>query len=266
MGRLRWFMQGVSHYITLWIGVRYGKKFPMHFVCGYPRSGTTWFSEMLADYLNLPRPNLYVLPLGFACVVHTHAPPKHRLSDCFYIIRDGRDCLVSAYFKALKHLKTNPDYIYRKRYLDLFGGDLGDVENNLTRYVRYTFEHSKVHWGEHVLGWMQKSQTNNSIVIVRYEDLVMDPVPVFIKALREKYGEVREDLAIEAVNRQSLDRQRSRPSEQHRTYIWQGAIGSWRKWFTRECGEIFDSYAGEALIAGGYEKDHQWVLNLPDRL
>jgi len=74
MERINWFMRSVSHYTTMSIGSRFGEKFPMHFVCGYPRSGTTWFSELLADYLNLPRPNMYIFPIGFASVIHTPVP------------------------------------------------------------------------------------------------------------------------------------------------------------------------------------------------
>ena len=73
----------------------------MHFVCGYPRSGTTWFNEMLADYLNLPRPNHYIFPIGFAPVIHTHWNADSYLNDCFYNVRDGRDAVVSAYFKTI---------------------------------------------------------------------------------------------------------------------------------------------------------------------
>ncbi len=140
MGRLTWFMEASAHYITLWIGEHYGSTFPMHFVCGYPRSGTTWFSEMLASYLNLPRPNHYRLPLAFASVVHTHAEPKSKLDDCFYIVRDGRDAVLSHYFMIVRAVKNNPDFVHRDRYLKLFGApfDADNIDHNLPLFIEYT--------------------------------------------------------------------------------------------------------------------------------
>jgi len=145
----------------MWIGTRYGNRFPVKSVCGYPRSGTTWSSELLADYLNLPRPRHYLLPLAFACVVHTHVPPNHRLDDCFYVVRDGRDALVSGYFRLIKTLREDEEFVYRDRYLKLFDRNLKDREKNLAAYVRFTFREKKADWGNHVLGWMTKAQRNS---------------------------------------------------------------------------------------------------------
>ncbi|CAN0527606.1 unnamed protein product [Scytosiphon promiscuus] len=89
----------------MYIGKKWGQSFPMYFVCSFPRSGSTWLSEMLADYLNLPRPSHYIFPIGFSSIVHTHTAPRLGLKDCFYIYRDGRDCYLSFYKYLVKVLE-----------------------------------------------------------------------------------------------------------------------------------------------------------------
>lgn len=258
--RIKWLMVALSHKITMQIGARYGSSFPMHFVCGYPRSGTTWFSELLADYLNLPRPRHYILPLGFSCVVHTHVPASHRLSDCFYVLRDGRDCLVSAYFKLVKNMAEDENYVYSDLYNDLFEGSFDDPRKNIELYIDHLFTHRKHHWGRHVKGWLDKQQQHpNQIVIARYEDLVQDTKAAFSQVLHNKYGEVREEFVESAVERQKFERQIKRAEEQHRTFLRKGKSGDWRNWFTAETARIFDQYAGDVLIQAGYEQDHNWV-------
>ncbi|HDD62166.1 MAG TPA: hypothetical protein ENF22_06535 [Chloroflexi bacterium] len=258
--RIKWLMVALSHKITMQIGARYGPGFPMHFVCGYPRSGTTWFSELLADYLNLPRPRHYILPLGFSCVVHTHVPSSHRLSDCFYVLRDGRDCLVSAYFKLIKNMEDDKDYVYGDVYAELFGGNYDDPGKNIELYVDYIFTHRKHHWGRHVKGWLDKKRQHpETIVIARYEELVRETREAFIQVLLEKYGSVKEEFVNSAVERQQFERQIKRSEDQHRTFLRKGKTGDWRNWFTPESARIFDKYAGDVLIEAGYEQDHSWI-------
>lgn len=255
MERINWFMRGAAHHTTMWIGARFGEKFPMHFVCGYPRSGTTWFSELLADYLNLPRPNMYIFPIGFASVIHTHVPPSHRLNDCFYVVRDGRDSIVSAYFKAIERLKNDTPDVYRNKLLKVFDDDLDNIAHNLPAYIQFRFEEKGQNWGTHVLGWLQKAQRYpKQIVVVKYEDMLSDPEGTFTKVLQEKYGDVDKNLVAVAVQRQQFDRQRKRPSDQHRTYMRKGVAGDWRNWFTPECNTLFEQYAGEALKKAGYSE------------
>ena len=265
MGRISWFLQGTAHYTTMWIGARYGERFPMHFVCGYPRSGTTWFSELLADYLNLPRPRHYIFPIGFAAIIHTHVEPQHRLNDCFYVVRDGRDSIVSHYFKLTKTLVEDPDFIYRDRYLKLFGSDFDakDTAKNLPLFMYSVFENRKMHWGQHVQGWMQKAkQYPNKIVPIKYEDLLEDSASAFTAALMQKYNVVDEALARECAQRQDFNRQKKRPAGQQRTFMRKGIAGDWCNWFTPECAQIFDAYAGETLIEAGYEIDRSWLQSV----
>ena len=255
--------RALSHRITLLIGIRYGYKFPMHFVCGFPRSGTTWFSEMLANYLNLPRPRHYVLPIGFASVIHTHVDSGSNLNDCFYVIRDGRDCLVSLYFYVLKKLKDDR-YAARNRFKRLFGPDFDpdDLDRYLPRFIEDQFLRplgSKEHWGQHTIRWHQKSFSNGNIVTTRYEDLLNSVHKEFVRVLMEKYQTV-DEISVQAVlERHSFEQMKRRRPDHHGTFLRKGKAGDWSNYFNLECAQIFDHYAGETLIELGYELDNSWV-------
>jgi len=258
-------MQGLSHHLTISIGKRYQSKFPMHFVCGFPRSGTTWFSEMLADYLNLPRPRHYILPIGFASVIHTHSEPNAGINDCFYVIRDGRDAITSMYFYFGKSMKEQ-NIVGRDWLSRVFDNQFEtmNVDKYLPRFIEYIFKHpvgTKSHWGDHTRGWLgiQSEQSPGSIVVVRFEALLEDTASSFEHALISKYQCIDCEFAKEAVNRQTFRRQKKRSMDQQRTLLRKGISGDWKNYWNRECGQIFDYFAGEDLIELGYEIDRSWI-------
>jgi hypothetical protein len=67
-----------------------------------------------------------------------------------------------------------------------------------------------------------------------------------------------------AVRRHDFSRSAGRQAgqEDRGSFRRKGASGDWRNHFTREAGEVFDSYAGDALIDFGYETDRSWVAGL----
>src|SRR5688572_4239666 len=73
------------------------KRLPIYLVSEFPKSGGTWFSQMLADYLGIPFPR-HRLPRFESCVMHGHYLYHPRFRNAFCMLRDGRDVMVSAYY------------------------------------------------------------------------------------------------------------------------------------------------------------------------
>lgn len=65
-------LRAASHHVTWFLGTRFTKAIPLVFVVGYPKSGTTWACQLVADYMQLPFPRYSLLPIGCPAVVHGH--------------------------------------------------------------------------------------------------------------------------------------------------------------------------------------------------
>ncbi|UZR95494.1 sulfotransferase domain-containing protein [Chondrinema litorale] len=261
MSKVRWFLEGTSHYATMYIGKKWGNNFPMYFVCSFPRSGSTWLSELLADYFNLPRPSHYIFPIGFSSVIHTHVSPNFGLKDCFYIYRDGRDCYLSFYQYLLKNLiekgeEFNEFGFWKKRFKK---GDYKEhFDENFSIYLETQFK-KKWHWGKHTLGWIEKSKNYKNVELIKFEDLKNNPLGIMTEVLEKRFGYISISSLEEAVKRQSIQTQKNRPKDQHRTFIRKGETGDWKNYFHRESADIFNYYAGKSLIKLGYEENSEWL-------
>ncbi|RMG74050.1 MAG: hypothetical protein D6711_09755, partial [Chloroflexi bacterium] len=98
---LLWFSDSVfkptSRSIVQLYARRYGKAIGLVYVGGFPKSGTTWISRMVAHYLALPMIGHSYLGLGFPAVIHHHWSYHPAFVRSAFVIRDGRDVMVSIY-------------------------------------------------------------------------------------------------------------------------------------------------------------------------
>lgn len=264
MNRIKWLFFLTSRTLTIQLGIHQKQKPFIHFVCGYPRSGTTWFSEMLSSYLGVPCPRHYLLPITYPSVIHTHSDPYSRISNCFYIVRDGRDALVSFYYYIANKMKDK-SYVARTRFLRLLGRELKaeDIEQNFSRFLEVIFNNplsTSTHWGAHAIGWLHKSILfPGSVIFLKYENLRTNTSLEFSHVLQQKFGIVDEKLVEEISMSHQFDLQKRKFPKDHKTYLRKGASGDWKSVFNQESREIFDHFAGDALIELEYEKDHSWV-------
>ena len=84
-------LRTTSHHLTWFPGTRFPDAIPLVFVTGYPKSGTTWACQMVADYLRLPFPRFTLLPVGCPAAVQGHQRVWKRYRKGVYVLRDGRD-------------------------------------------------------------------------------------------------------------------------------------------------------------------------------
>ena len=256
-----WFMKGSAHYLTMHIGFRYAKQFPMYFVVGFPRSGTSWLSDLVADYYNLPRPKHYYLPVAFASVLHTHFKPNRRFKNTFYTHRDGRDAYTSYYFVMLKLVKDNPEGFYGKYYRNLLGDRIFDEAFHQRNFYLFLKDHleRKISWSKHIDIWLSAAEKNREIVVLSYEGLLKDTYGTLAAAVRQLDGEVNEEILRDIIEKNSFEKQKKRPESQHKTPLRKGKNNTWKELFTRDSALLFDQYCGNLLVRLGYEKDRRWL-------
>lgn len=229
----------------------------------FPKSGGSWFSQMLGDSLGIPFPRLERPPLQ-KCVMQGHHvySPNFSTKNMVCVLRDGRDILVSFYHHMYFGSKLQPSFAAptwrRKAPFDNFE----DVRENMPAYIEYMFtdyanEGRHFHWKTFV-----DSYWGRDILFVRYEDLLTQPVDELARVTEHLKGApVDRQRIAEIVRKYSFENQakRKRGSENKKSFLRKGISGDWKNYFSQEACEVFDRYAGDTLIKTGYEKDRSWV-------
>lgn len=263
-------MQRVSMLTTRGVARYFGEAFPFYYVMEYPKSGGSWLADMIADYLQIPRPVQPVFPIGFRAVIHGHWGYSARLRRVVYLYRDGRDVATSMYFRALQLVHNSPDKSIRsyfaRRVPSLLEVEAGDA-SQLPRFLQeWAVGRLGTHtgWSTHIEQW---AFGRPHVVTVSYEQLLENPVTHLGRVLHAITGEEAKPERLAAtVHKFSFQQQagRSPGSEDRTSFLRKGVAGDWRTHFARESGKIFDSHFGDALVRLGYEADRDWWRSLPE--
>lgn len=270
--RLHRWMVASSHYVTWFLGRNFPAAFPLVFVTGFPKSGTVWVTRMIADYLQLPYPHYSVFPIGCHAVVHGHqrVPGTHLRGA--YVMRDGRDAMVSLYFHMARSLPEGDNPRMSRKQKQLFPGLVNkrNVRENLPQFLERQlarpFASQGMHWGQHVKTYL--SGNFSKFASVKYEDLLADPHQHLAATVEKICGEDADPQQVRAtVWKYSFEQQagRKRGREDRSGFLRKGTSGDWRHHFSRAAGDVFDHYCGDALIAAGYETDRSWLDQLVEK-
>jgi len=260
--KYRW-MIGASHRLSFALARWFPKALPMVFVVGYPKSATTWASQLVADYLRLPFPQHSILPVGCSAVLQGHQSVSKSFPTAVYVVRDGRDVLISGFH----HLKNQVDAgggakIHRKYFKSI------DLSRPLTELLPSFIEHCARHpvackenWGDHVRTYFDSK--NDRVQIVKYEELLANPTETLTELMRRlsKEETIDESRIAEAVERYSFGRQTAKATadDSKTSYLRSGKSGGWRDKFDKASAKIFDKHFGDALVLAGYEVDSSWT-------
>ena len=268
--RLRGKTEAVSTRLTRLVSAYFGDRLPMYVVAEFPRSGGTWLSNMMADYLRCPKVGPSIIPFACRCVVHNHWRFHKRIRRCVYLSRDGRDVMTSFYFHRLR--LANPEFgdysASAAERMDAIlgkGYDAADTATNLPKFLRYEFEHphsaGRHNWATHVREWFD-SNGRDGILYMTYEQLLADPV----NALRQCVEHVSPITADHRLLERTVEHYamakvtgRKQGEEDRGSFVRKGIAGDWKNHYGQEAAEVFQKYAGAELIALGYETDANWV-------
>lgn len=257
-------MVAASHHVTFFLGRRFPSAVPLVYVVGYPKSGTTWACQVIADCMLLPFPRHSLLPLGCAAVVHGHELVRRDYPRGVYSIRDGRDAVISSYFFFLRGVPDTDDPPLPRRIRRYFPRlkNKHDVAGNLVPFIEEEMRRPRFghHWGGHVRAYYDVAHPR--MPMLKYEDMLNDGAEHVAQCISKLTGDepdVRRAQA--ALDKYSFARQAKRqPGQEDRDrFLRKGQAGDWRNYFTKEAAEIFDHHCGEMLVRSGYEPDRSWV-------
>ena len=225
------------------------------FIAGYPKSGNTWFqlitvgllygfnAELVPDSLVqdlVPDMHFkrfyrrYSTPMFFK----THNPPSPEYKKVVYLLRDGRDAVVSYYYHTC----------------DLSGREIDFVEF-VEQYNIFSLK-----WHEHVNLWLSNPY-NAEMLVIKYEDLkqnglrTLDQYCSFLNISRSK-GHLQT-----VISETDFEKMRFREKKlgwddpnwpKDKPFIRRGVVGSYKDEFPKVALDKFLAESQETLEKYGY--------------
>jgi hypothetical protein len=227
------------------------------FIIGFPKSGHTWTQNLVAEALygfNIDETTSGLLLHDLVPDIHfrecykryrtpmffkAHALPQPDFKRVIYLLRDGRDAMVSYHHFLEATHNRSLDFLHMVRS----GEDLFPCK-----------------WHEHVSQW-RANPYKADIITVRYEDLKTD-TPAQLERMLSFAGIKRDKAQIEtAVRRSSFSRMQEREKKvgmgnpdwpRDRLFVRRGHVGSYKDEMPPEVQEAFLAEAGPVMREVGY--------------
>lgn len=243
-------------------------------IVSYPRSGSTWLGYLLSECCGVPYVNKIedletkrsvlepqkleegrIDSIKYIVRSHTRdvaGAPSDGDGRTIYLLRDGRDVLVSYYFYRNFFVPERLPWHMRSLFharRRLRGG--------FNRQFAATIEDNAPLWKEHLINWQGVVSDD---CVIKYEDLIKSPIERLRQLLKFLNVPVPHEKLVEAVEKHSFNAKNGRdPGEEDvRSFKRKAVSGDWRNHFDERHKEIFKSHAGDVLIELGYEDDLSW--------
>jgi hypothetical protein len=179
-----------------------------------------------------------------------------------YIVRDGRDVLISERFRNLveesKFLKSEDKHIIQ---------ELRKNPTQFTNGTRSIFTEAVIR--RVVAGWVTNLQEtddegrklfNHHYCSVRYEDLLARPYEEMQKLWKflGVQAEVLENAILREMSSNPDEEWQTKRNEDIASFLPKGQAGNWQRLFTARDKVVFKEVAGDMLVKWRYERDLNW--------
>jgi hypothetical protein len=236
------------------------------FLTSYPRSGNTWtrflvgnlvHTEQAVTFLNVERlvPDMYKhsdhylrnLPRPRFLKSHEVFDPRYK--RVIYIVRDPRDVAISQYHWEMKQKSVLDEY---------------PIEEFVPRWIEGIYWNRLANWGDHVSSWLSTRQGSDSFVVVRYEDLIANPLPELAKVAKLLGIEPANQRLTRAMELSSADRMRqlestqggkwvqTRYTRQDKAFVRAAASGGWKSVLPAQSVRQIEAAWGSVMTHLGY--------------
>lgn len=179
-----------------------------------------------------------------------------------YIVRDGRDALVSHRFQ---NFIDGPQFLRRGdlRLRDQFAKDPTPfLEGKRSIFTANALKRMAQSWTDNVTDTHQlgRQHYGERYYALRYEDLLTRPYEMLARLWRMLGAEpMGMEERVEAEMKKNPDAEwQVEKAPELAAALEKGRWGTWRELFTQQDREEFKKIAGETLVAWGYEESLDW--------
>jgi hypothetical protein len=228
------------------------------FVAGYPKSGNAWFQNLITGIYFGVNPEVapdtliqelvpdlhfkrYYRRFKTPMFFKTHHLPRPEYKRVVYLVRDGRDVMVSYYHYQMAIMNGNVDFMAMVRDGEsLFPGK----------------------WHEHIRAWTENPYQAEKIVI-KYEDLKRDPLTIVTQIC--EFAQIERDpnflrnvidqtqfAKLQAKEREGRIFFANRIWPSDKRFFRRGIVGSYKDEMPAEVLEAFLQQAAPVLKEMGY--------------
>jgi len=247
-------------------------------VCGYPKSGTTWVSRLVAELVGCP----FQGDLGGADGGPLEGGTRDSGYDCYkthrdlpsvvaelpgstkfvYVVRDPRDVAISAahHFRVnLLTLRPGANRIVAALNARLSPAVPYSVRiRRAVRAVLYG-DASLHYWLAHPWRLHYRAFRPSDALLLKYEDLLAGPAAMCAQILAHLDLPSPSESIASAIANQSFGRKKSyfeeRGMRAEQTFLRRGGTGYWRSEFDSAQQRLFVEQVGEDLEALSYSLD-----------
>ncbi|MCB0707221.1 MAG: glycosyltransferase [Saprospiraceae bacterium] len=221
----------------------------MIWLASFPRSGNTFFRNVLYEVYGIASSTFHMDPnrdvdAGFAefPVVKTHLLPGQLPfpeAKSVYIVRDGRDSLVSIAHHRKDIVEPGTDFY-----------------NNLLEAILSPGGSNFGGWPENVRQWVNKAD-----ILIHFEDLVRDPITQ-VERLREIMDLPQPDLSklptFQKLKFGDPQYGAGKPEQKHlelaKRHFRKGKIGGWQNEMPEDLEDLFWNQGGNLMQSLGYSR------------
>jgi hypothetical protein len=237
------------------------------FLVSYPKSGNTWARVLIANLLSPGKPadfrainklvpdpssetKRHFMTMPRPRVIKSHFVFDPRYPRVIYIVRDPRDVVISEYHYQRKTRNIDDHY---------------PIEEYVHRFITGETYPENGSWGEHVNGWLAARDGNPRFLLVRYENLLSDPVDELARIAAFLNIVATPQRLAEIVSLSSADRMRDlearqsdasslmKGSRKDVAFVRSAKSGGWKAELPQACVTQIESAWGEIMKRLGYE-------------
>jgi len=251
------------YWSSIWYDAHFSKQ-SIH-VIGYPKTGTNWVCNLLSAYYDIPVLESWNenTPILSKRIFHLHRfyqldKIKNR---AIYVLRDGRDAIVSRYFMVLR-VKREANQRIKIRFEKFCGQEMreANVKELMPAFIKFFFleENSgSINYAKHIV-----IAKKANLFSIKYEDLLQEKEATFVKCLQFLEGganKIDRSKVKKAIELNDFKKLKNKKKQNDAVFLRKGVAGDWKNYFTQEAMETFHALAGDELILAGYEENENWT-------